>query len=110
MPPQNWVLTDVSKRIWRESFSVAPSPDIKLAGADRWAVNKYLLRGGLSDGVDVVEVDNGRLAVSILPTRGMGLWRGTCDGLELGWKSPVDLPVNPAFVNAVGRGGIGWLA
>ena len=109
MPDLNWILTDVSKRLWRENFSVVASPELKLAGADGWLVNKYTLRGGLSDGVDVVEINNGRLSVSILPTRGMGLWRGMCDGLELGWKSPVTSPVNPAFVNAVDRGGIGWL-
>lgn len=110
MPELNWILTDVTKRIWRESFSVAASPELKLAGSDGWSVHKYTLRGGVCDGVDVVELNNGRLSVSILPTRGMGLWRGTCDGLDLGWKSPVALPVHPAFVNALERGGIGWLA
>src|SRR5204863_439137 len=29
---------------------------------------------------------------------------------ELGWKSPVTQPVNPAFVNAAERGGLGWLS
>ncbi|MBI3864244.1 MAG: aldose 1-epimerase family protein, partial [Planctomycetia bacterium] len=112
MPPssRHWVLTDVLKRSWQENFSVAAGPGLKLAGADGWSVNKYTLRGGLSDGVDVVDLNNGRLSVSILPTRGMGLWRGTCDGLERGWKSPVELPVNPVYVNALDRGGIGWLA
>lgn len=108
--PHNWVLTDVANRVWRENFSVAASGEHKLAGSDKWSVNKYTFRGGVSDGVDVVEVNNGRLAVSILPTRGMGLWRGTCDGLELGWKSPVALPVNPAFVRAGERDGLAWLA
>src|SRR5258708_28150076 len=110
MPNQSWVLTDVAQRIWKENFTVGADAKLKLAGSDGWSVTKYTLRGGLSDGVDVVEVNNGKLSVSILPTRGMGLWRGTCDGLELGWKSPVALPVHPAFVDARDRGGIGWLA
>ena len=110
MPNQHWVLTDVAQRTWKENFIAGPADKLKLAGADGWSVKKYTLRGGLSDGVDVVEVNNGRLSVSILPTRGMGLWRGACDGLELGWKSPVALPVHPAFVDARDRGGIGWLA
>src|SRR5260221_414107 len=110
MPTQHFVLTDVAQRIWKENFIVGPSENLRLAGSDGWRVKKYTLRGGLSDGVDVVEVNNGRLSFSILPTRGMGLWRGTCDGLELGWKSPVALPVHPAFVDARDRGGIGWLA
>jgi hypothetical protein len=110
MPELKWVLTDVSRRIWRDNFSVAASPELKLVGSDGWSVSKYTLRGGTADGVDVLDLNNGRLSVSILPTRGMGLWRGTCDGLDLGWKSPVAWPVHPAFVNAVDRGGIGWLA
>lgn len=110
MPDHNWILTDVSKRIWREDFTCAASPEIKLADSNDWSVNKHTLRGGVSDGVDVVELNNGRLSVSILPTRGMGLWRGMYDGLELGWNSPVKHPVHPAFVNLVERDGLGWLA
>lgn len=110
MPDRSWVLTDVAERVWQESFKLAPGPDLKLAGSPEWSVEKSTLRGGVSEGVDVVELNNGRLSVSILPTRGMGLWRGTCAGLELGWKSPVALPVNPAFVNSIEHGGIGWLA
>jgi hypothetical protein len=105
----HWVLTDVSKRIWRETLSVAAGPEMKLPGSAGWSVTKYTLRGGKSDGVDVVELNNGRLSISILPTRGMGLWKGSCDGLDLGWKSPVAFPVNPAFVNLVERDGLGWL-
>lgn len=109
MAEKSWVLTDAARRVWQESFSARPGPELKLAGSDGWSVEKYTLRGGVSDGVDLVELNNGRLSVSILPTRGMGLWRGTCDGLELGWQSPVVLPVNPAFVNLVENGGAGWL-
>jgi hypothetical protein len=110
MPDKSWVLTDVANRVWQESFRAVPGPDFKLAGSDDWSVEKYTLRGGVSDGVDLVELNNGRLSVSILPTRGMGLWRGTSDGFELGWKSPVALPVNPGFVNLIENGGAGWLA
>jgi len=110
MSNHNWVLTDVSQRTWKENFAVAAGGDLNLAGSSGWSVQKYTLRGGRSDGVDVVELNNGRLAVSILPTRGMGLWRGTCDGLDLGWKSPVAYPVNPAFVNLAERNGLAWLA
>lgn len=105
MPVHSWILTDVATRTWLDDFSIALTGP---AGAVAM-VEKYTLRGGLADGVDVVEVNNGRLSFSILPTRGMGLWRGSCDGLELGWKSPVAFPVNPAFVNALDRGQIGWL-
>lgn len=110
MPQHHWTLTDVATRTWLDKFSAVPGHDCQLAGSGNWSIRKETLHGGLSDGVDVVDLDNGRLAVSILPTRGMGLWRGECDGVELGWKSPVQQPVNPAFVNALERGSIGWLA
>jgi len=110
MSDHKYVLTDVAKRIWRDEFTLVASPELKLEGSKGWSVNKYTLRGGVSDGVDVVELNNGKLSVSILPTRGMGLWRGTYDGLDLGWNSPVKLPVHPAFVNLIERDGAGWLA
>jgi galactose mutarotase-like enzyme len=59
--------------------------------------------------VDVVTVNNGRLSLQLLPTRGMGVWQGEADGLPLRWNSPVERPVNPAFVDQMRRGGIGWL-
>lgn len=106
---KQWTLTDVATRTWLENFEAVPANALSLAGSDNWSIRKTRLHGGLSDGVDVVDVHNGRLSVSLLPTRGMGLWRGECDGVELGWKSPVEHPVNPAFVNALERGSIGWL-
>ncbi|MGQ0633471.1 MAG: aldose 1-epimerase family protein [Planctomycetaceae bacterium] len=108
MPLHQHTLTDVSRRVWRDEFSIATA-ELKLAGSDKWSLRRHTLRGGLSAGVDVVELNNGRLALSILPTRGMGVWRGTCDGLDLGWQSPVELPVHPAFVNTLDRNGLGWL-
>ena len=67
------------------------------------------MQGGLSDGVDVVHVDNGSLKLSIVPSRGMGVWKGEFNGVPLEWSSPVRHPVNPAFVDQMRRGGIGWL-
>ncbi len=110
MPSQSWVLTDAAQNLHLEPFAISEKDGTRLEGATNWAIRRTTLRGGVSTGVDVVEIDNGRLKVSILPTRGMGLWRGECDGLPLGWQSPVARPVNPAFVNVMDRGGLGWLA
>lgn len=90
-----------------ESFSSQHGP--VLAGAPGWSVKKERLRGGPSDGIDVVTLDSGAVTLDVLPTRGMGLWRGVCDGLRLGWDSPVKHPVHPARVNLESRGGLGWL-
>ena len=67
------------------------------------------LRGGPRDGIDLIEVHNGALSYSLLPTRGMGLWRGEYRGNYLGWKAPVLGPVHPKFVDLTARGGIGFL-
>ncbi len=82
----------------------------RLSGRNEaWSVSMRRLAGGLSDGVDVVTLDNGRLSLDILPTRGMGVWRGVIDGIPVKWDSPVERPVHPAFVDQLRRGGIGWL-
>jgi len=77
--------------------------------ASGWSVNSYTLRGGLQEGVQVVEIHNGRLQFAVLPTRGMGIWRGRFGEVALGWESPVKDPVNPCFINLEERGGLGWL-
>ncbi len=100
----NYTLTDTAHDLWVDSFS------IRSPGQSPWSVTKRTLRGGRREGVDLIEVDNGALAFSIVPTRGMGLWKGRYQGLALGWDSPVrDGPVNPAFVNLMNWGGLGWL-
>jgi galactose mutarotase-like enzyme len=104
------VLTDLAQDIWLDSFELKPSADLRLAGGSEWSIHKRTLRGGVSDGVDVVELNNGLLSFAILPTRGMGLWRGRFRDLEIGWNSPVKRPVNPCFVDLADRGGLGFLA
>ena len=104
MPPHTHILTDVANGVWAETFELAGRSD-----SANWSIKKRTLRGGRSDGVDVVDVDNGRMSVSLLPTRGMGIWRGACDGVPIGWKSPVELPVHPSQVNLAEFNGLGWL-
>ncbi len=104
-----FVLTDVSSDEWQESFSIDATA-MGLAEGYPWSVKKHRLRGGRRDGVDLIVVDNGALRFSIVPTRGMGLWKGWYDGNRLGWDSPVtDGPVHPSLVNLAAAGGLGWL-
>lgn len=103
-----WVLTDVDSDIYVENWSVS-SVDLGLKLPTPWTIRKRRLRGGLRDGVDLIEVDNGRLRYAICPTRGMGLWRGWSGDTFLGWQAPVKGPVHPAFVNQHALGGLGWL-
>ena len=102
-----WTLVDESTDS-NQDFKIT-AKDLGNTSAS-WRITKRTLRGGLSSGVDVVEVDNGRLKVAILPTRGMGIWKAWMDGFELGWKSPVRGPVHPAFVPIGEPSGLGWLS
>jgi len=82
-----------------------------------WSVRLRTLRGGRSEGVQLVELNNGALCVDVLPTRGMGIWRvrqhqslfPSGGGTTLGWRSPVRGPVHPAYVPLFDPSGLGWL-
>lgn len=107
MPPRTWILTDVAADRYEDSFAVGPA-DVDSA-LPSFALKKRTLRGGLRDGVDAVEIDNGRLQLTLLPTRGLGLWRVDCGDVRLGWSSPTIGPVHPSFVPVDEPSGIGWL-
>lgn len=74
-----------------------------------YLVHKKRLEGGLSAGVETVEVDNGLLRFCLLPTRGMGLWKAWLGDVEVGWRSPVRGPAHPAFVRVDEPNGLGFL-
>lgn len=110
MPITTEVLTDAATGSWADVYEWKSEHGPALPGGHAWHIRKRTLRGGPSDGVDVVELDNGALRVDVLPTRGMGVWRGEFRGVPLGWRSPVIWPVHPARVNLAERNGLGWLA
>ncbi len=105
---RTWTLTDTVNDVWLDHFTTG-SDRLQTGPSHHWSIHKRTLRGGLRDGIDLIEVDNGALSYAILPTRGMGLWQGNYHGLSLGWKAPVHGPVHPRHVNVCDRGGIGWL-
>jgi hypothetical protein len=75
-----------------------------------WSVRKYRQFGGKQEKVDVVWLDNGRLQIAVIPTRGMGILAVLMDGQRiLGWDSPVKDLVHPSLINLSSRGGLGWL-
>src|SRR5262245_35151091 len=105
---KSWVLTDAVNDVWLDSLAVG-NDSLRLHTPHDWSIQKRTLRGGLRDGVDLIEVHNGALSYSVLPTRGMSLWRGEYRGNFLGWRAPVLGPVHPKYVNLNDRGGLGWL-
>lgn len=103
-----YLLADAERKICLDQLDIGPTT-VHLGLDTPWSVRKRTLRGGLRDGVDIIEVDNGALTFSVLPTRGMGLWRGRFRDISLGWQAPVLGPVHPKFVDLQDRGGLGWL-
>jgi galactose mutarotase-like enzyme len=74
-----------------------------------WRVHMKSGNSGRSQGVHIVELDNGHMSIDVLPTRGMGIWRVRRGDKVLGWRSPVRGPVHPAFVPLFDPSGLGWL-
>ncbi len=75
-----------------------------------WSVRKYRYFGGRQEGVDVIWIDNGRLEIALIPTRGMGVYTVLHKGTRiLGWDSPVKDLIHPSLINLNSRGGLGWL-
>ncbi len=101
--------TLLSEEVPWSDRTFGPSGSLQRFGHDQWSVATRTLHGGTSAGVQVVDLCNGPLSFSILPTRGMGIWQGTYKNRQLGWRSPVARPVHPAFVNLTERNGVGWL-
>jgi len=99
-------LTDVERGIYIDSWSIS-SDDLGVG--EGWSIDKCRLYGGRSDGIDVITVNNGKLSYVVVPTRGMGIWRGEYKGAFLGWDSPVKELVHPHYVNLEARDGLGWL-
>lgn len=107
MTRQTWTLCDVDRDIFLDTFALSGKHVPEMPGG--WSVTKHRLRGGLRDGVDVIDVVAGPLAFTVVPMRGMGIWRAQCGPVQLGWKSPVAGPVHPSFVRLWEPSGIGWL-
>jgi len=79
---KSFTLVDLSTNLFNEKkFSFNSKEGIKCSFA------ATRLFGGPSDQVDIIEVKNGRLTFTVVPTRGMGIWKG-----EL---NPKAVPVEP---------------
>lgn len=68
------------------------------------------LVGGVREGVRTVTVSNGDFSFTLLPTRGMSVHQANYQGEFIGWDSPVNGPVHPAFVDVSEPSGLGWLS
>ncbi len=80
-----------------------------VAAAGPLAVKACRLGGGRRQGMSLVQLVAGDTKLSILPERGLGIWKMLVGDVELGWQSPVAGPVHPAFVPLAEPSGLGWL-
>ncbi len=103
-------LVDVDQQVFDSETIITPaSLGLQSNPQSDWSIRMNRLHGGLSEGVDVISLHSGGLQLEVLPTRGMGIWKGSANGVPLGWNSPVQRPVHPNWVDQMRRGGIGWL-
>lgn len=107
MAKQVWVVTDVSRGVWVDELTLTSEVIPALPPGVR--IEKRTLRGGRSDGVELIELNNGRMRIAVLPTRGMGVWKAWCADMEIGWKAPIRGPIHPRWVNLWEPSGLGWL-
>lgn len=107
--PFQAVLTSARRNVRRGDWQLTHR-DLRLAEATTpWSIRQRTLHGGRQEGVELIEVDNGRLRLTLIPTRGLGVLRVECGDVRLGWDSPVLELVHPQFVHLPARGGLGWL-
>ncbi|MHC4172493.1 MAG: aldose 1-epimerase family protein [Planctomycetota bacterium] len=106
--PFRLVLANVEQNIYAETSRIT-NRDITPECPIPWSVHKYVLHGGKQEGVEVIDVDNGKLRFTVIPTRGMSIQQVLMGDLRLGWDSPVKTLVHPKYINLHTRQGLGWL-
>lgn len=104
-PPLKKILVSVKENIrvkeWRHQQKTSDGSTVSII--------KSVLHGGKQEGVDIVTIDNGKLRMIVVPTRGMSILGVSMGSLRLGWDSPVREVVHPSLINLHDRGGLGWL-
>ncbi len=107
MAVKSWVLSSLDRDLHVDRFDI-DDDDVR-GTPDDWSVQKRTLRGGRREGVDVIEIDNGAVVITVIPSRGMGVHQVTAGADRLGWQSPVRGPIHPREVNLGEPSGLGWL-
>lgn len=103
-----FVLTDAASGTDVGNWKIT-SEQLGIKSAKPFTVEKKRLHGGRQEGVDLLIVDNGLMQITLVPTRGMGIYDVKSGDQRLGWESPVKEIVNPAYIDLESRNGLGWL-
>lgn len=102
------VLIDTNNHLYTETLDIQEIY-VSSKGVFPFRVSKKRLYGGVQDGIDIVEIDTGKLNFVVLLSRGMNILKARCGDVELKWDSPVNGPVHPKFVPVFAPNGVGWL-
>jgi hypothetical protein len=105
---REFVLSDSGVGSREEDWSISSS-DLGITTGSPFTVSKRILHGSKQEGAELIEIDNGMMTITVIPTRGMGIFKVHSADVTLGWSSPVEEIVNPAFIELESRGGLGWL-
>jgi len=103
-------LLDAADSLHHQDFDLRDH--VSAAISSRWQLEVRTLHGGMQEGVQLLQVDNGRLRISIVLNRGLsilGVEESLTGERVFGWDSPVKEIVNPMFIDLESRGGLGWL-
>jgi hypothetical protein len=105
---REFTLSDAGTGSRVEDWSISSS-DLGITTGPPFTVSRRILRGGKQEGVELIDIDNGIMTITVIHTRGMGIDKVRRSDVTLGWNSPVEEIVNPAFIELESRGGLGWL-
>src|SRR4051812_4691560 len=101
------VLIDADSNLATADWKISSA---EWGGKSAWKVALRTLHGGRQEGVQVIEVDNGVLTITIVPSRGFEVWKAQAGSLRLGWDSPVKEIIHPSYIRLTDNGGQGWVA
>jgi hypothetical protein len=101
------VLIDAASNLATANWKISSA---EWGGKAAWSVQLRTLHGGRQEGVQVIEVDNGAMTFTIVPTRGFEVWKAEVGKLRLGWDSPVKEIIHPSYIRLTDNGGSGWVA
>ncbi|WP_122583143.1 aldose 1-epimerase family protein [Pseudomonas viridiflava] len=102
----DYVLLDTDKPAQNQQIT---SKQLGVKTDKPFTITLRTLHGGRQEGVSIIDIDNGTMKLSVVPTRGMNVLQASVGDVRMGWDSPVKDVVNPAFIELNGRGGLGWL-
>lgn len=101
------VLIDAASNLTTANWKISSA---QWSGKTPWQVQLRTLHGGRQEGVQVIEVDNGAMTFTIVPTRGFEVWKAQAGKLRLGWDSPVREIIHPSYIRLTDNGGQGWVS